>query len=355
MVKNNLFYYATSELSQDAFICYLASFAFKDASVDTVLNECARNLFHLFVPEIDAEDVVLEKIEQQFNLGKNGRVDVLFTAQSKGKNYKIIIEDKKFTGDYTGQLINYKDGILSIYPEYEVRGVFYKTGFQSNLSAAEEANYTIVTREKILEFLAPYIKKINNQIIIDYYYYWKEFQEETLSFKNTSIQNWTWKQVYGFYDYLKNSDFTKNNALWMEYNYVANPTGGFYGLWFGPSTSDVNIDGIWFEFYLQLETVTAEEKTDVKICLKLCHKDDHKLENVRNARKKIIYADNWEYRAKRYRFRKPKRVAGAKHMTIGIFDMEYTNTEELLLAIQEALNEYNKMHSSLKSGAESEK
>lgn len=349
MINNNLFYYATSELSQDAFICYLASFAFKDANKDPVLNECARNLFHLFVPEIDAEDVVLEKIERQFSLGKNGRIDVLLTVQSKGRNYKIIIEDKTFTGDYKGQLINYKVGILEKYPKYEVRGIFYKTGFQSNLSAAKEANYTIITREKILEFLALYMKRISNQIIIDYYYYWKEFQEETVSFKNTPVQNWTWKQVYGFYDYLKNSDFTKNSALWMNYNYVANPTGGFHGLWFGPSTSDISINGIWFEFYLQLETVTGEEKTDIKICLKLCHKDDHKSEKVRTARNKIIYADNWEYRAKRFRFKKPKRVAAAKHMTIGIFDMEFTNTDELLLAIQNALNEYNKMLNSLKN------
>lgn len=87
MIKNNLFNYATSELSQDAFICYLASFAFKDANKDFVLNECARKLFHLFVPEIDAEDVVLEQIERQFKLEKKGRIDVLLTAQSKGKNY----------------------------------------------------------------------------------------------------------------------------------------------------------------------------------------------------------------------------------------------------------------------------
>lgn len=349
MIKNNLFNYATSELSQDAFICYLASFAFKDANKDFVLNECARKLFHLFVPEIDAEDVVLEQIERQFKLEKKGRIDVLLTAQSKGKNYKIIVEDKTFTGDYKGQLLNYKDGIIELYPEYEVCGVFYKTGFQSNLSSAREANYTIITREIILEFLDPYIKVMNNQIIVDYYYFWKEFQEEALSFKDTPVHNWTKRQVYGFYDNLKNSDFPKNNALWMDYNYVSNPTGGFQGLWFGPSTSDINIDGIWFEFYLQLETVTGREKTDIKICLKLCHKNDHKSEEVRKARNRIIYADNWEYRAARYRFRKPKRVAAAEHMTIGIFDKEFTNTDELLLAIQEALDEYNRMCNDLKS------
>ena len=349
MTKNNLFNYATSELSQDAFICYLASFAFKDASKDSVLNECAKNMLHLFVPEISVDDVVLVKIERQLGLGKNGRIDVLLTAQSKGKDYKIIVEDKIFTKDYEGQLINYKNGVQNKFPKYEVRGVFYKTGFQSNLSSAKEANYTIITREKILEFLAPYIKRTNNQIIIDHYNYWKEFQEEALSFINIPVRNWTWKQVYGFYDYLKNSDFIKTNTLWMDYNYVANPTGGFYGLWFGPDEFIVQIDGIPFELYLQLETVVGEEKTDVKICLKLCYEGDYKSEKVRNARNKIIYADNWEYRAKRFRFRKPKRVAAAKHMTIGIFDADFSNTTELLLAMQNALDEYNKMLNSLKS------
>lgn len=42
--SNNLFRYATSELSQDAFICWLVSFALREnEGVDKVLTQCARH------------------------------------------------------------------------------------------------------------------------------------------------------------------------------------------------------------------------------------------------------------------------------------------------------------------------
>ena len=46
-LKNNLFEYATSELSQDAFICWLASYAHEEAEKDAALknagNVCIGN------------------------------------------------------------------------------------------------------------------------------------------------------------------------------------------------------------------------------------------------------------------------------------------------------------------------
>ena len=343
MIKNNIFNYATSELSQDAFICYLASFAFKDAIADTTLNECARNMLHLFVPEIDADDVVLESIEQQFNLENIGRLDVLLTAQSKGKVYKIIVEDKTFTKDYKGQLINYKKGVQKLFPKYEVHGVFYKTGFQSNLSAAQEAAYVIITREKILEFLKPVVTKTGNQVIVDYYNYWKDFQDDVVLFSEKSIQNWNWKQIYGFYNYLQNDVFPQKNNYWEGYGYVANAADGFYGFWFGLNDDSVMIKNTKFSLYLQLEAVPWQNPTDLKICLKLSCESDPKQEDVRNARNGILYEDDWSYRIKKYHFIKPKRVVGAKYMTIGIFDGNYSALNELLLTINEAKKEYERL------------
>ena len=43
--KNNLFAYATSELSQDAFIAWLMSFAMKEfEGKDVLLTKCAREV-----------------------------------------------------------------------------------------------------------------------------------------------------------------------------------------------------------------------------------------------------------------------------------------------------------------------
>ena len=52
-LKNNLFNYATSELSQDAFLCWLASYALEDAEPDDALRSCAREMLELFVPEFN--------------------------------------------------------------------------------------------------------------------------------------------------------------------------------------------------------------------------------------------------------------------------------------------------------------
>ena len=79
-MRNNLFNYATSELSQDAFICYLISFAFDDVTADPVLKECAKKLLHLFVHEIQHETVRLLDIERQVN-----HIDVLITAEDRGE------------------------------------------------------------------------------------------------------------------------------------------------------------------------------------------------------------------------------------------------------------------------------
>ncbi|MDY6291309.1 MAG: PD-(D/E)XK nuclease family protein [Succiniclasticum sp.] len=343
MIKNNLFSFATSELSQDAFICYLVSFALEDSIVHPVLNTCARNMLHLFVPEISAENITLVKIEQQFNLEKIGRIDILLTAYSDNGKYKIIVEDKTFTNEHDNQLIKYKKRISEVFPEYEVRGVFYKTGFQSNLEVAEKAGYNIITREKILKFLEPFIVKTNNQIIIDYYNYWKDFQDDVDLFSVKPIQDWNWKQIYGYFNYLKQSLNLIHDNYWKGYDYVANVAGGFYGFWFGKNEGHVTISNTIFEIYLQLEAVPWEKTTDLKICLKLSCESDPKQKDVRDARNKLLYEDDWRYRVNKYQFLKPRRVVGAKHMTIGIFDRKYADLRELGLAIQEALKEYERL------------
>lgn len=68
-MKNNLFQYATKELSQDAFICWLCSFALEDAKKDDMeLVMCAKELICKFLErglnkEIDQEHVILKQVE----------------------------------------------------------------------------------------------------------------------------------------------------------------------------------------------------------------------------------------------------------------------------------------------------
>ena len=64
MSRNNLFNYATKELSQDAFICWLLAFAMTDHEhEDLALAACAREILAHFTG--DTSPLVVTKIDRQ--------------------------------------------------------------------------------------------------------------------------------------------------------------------------------------------------------------------------------------------------------------------------------------------------
>lgn len=67
--------YATSELSQDAFLCWLASYALEDAEPDDALRSCAREMLELFVPEFNGRPFTLTDVERQA-----GHIDALLAS-----------------------------------------------------------------------------------------------------------------------------------------------------------------------------------------------------------------------------------------------------------------------------------
>jgi hypothetical protein len=58
-MDNNLFSYATSELSQDAFLCWLLSYAINGCSKDLSLKACAQDFLRIFTGIPEDEDVYL--------------------------------------------------------------------------------------------------------------------------------------------------------------------------------------------------------------------------------------------------------------------------------------------------------
>lgn len=281
-MKNNLFYYATSELSQDAFICWLASFALKESHSDPALKECAEKLIRMFVPELCNQKFILTNVERQFK-----HVDVLLTVEATHGIYKIIVEDKTYTSEHGNQLKDYLDSIKQAFPSSNVRGVYYKTGFQCNLSAVFDAGYVVITREQMLKLLSEYAPKTKNRIFLDYYEFWAEYQRETQLFHTLDVAEWNSKQVNGFYDFLNTTNYLTKRNFWMNYGYVPNKNGGFEGLWTGVNNHQFNINGISCELYLQLEA-TFHEETSLKLHLRISSTTTDK-QALREARNQIIY------------------------------------------------------------------
>ena len=346
-LKNNLFNYATSELSQDAFLCWLASYALEDAEPDAALRACAKEMLELFVPELKGRPFTLENVERQV-----GHIDVLLTAELEGTIYKIIVEDKTYTREHSNQLARYMKEVQEKYPTCIPCGVYYKTGFQSDLSAVSEAKYQYVSLEMMLNLFRPYVEKINSQIFRDYYGYWITYLENAQRYQELPPAQWSSGQCYCFFDALQNSDFLKGQYAWIGYGYVANQSGGFQGIWLGPENDRFDILGVNCALYFQVESVSKNGVRTFPIRLKLEPKAPAKLpiplKEIRNA---VLYDENGKYRPGDFGFQKPPRLGSGATMTIAEYAMNASSletSEQLRAALAAAYKEYSRFLNSLK-------
>lgn len=349
-LKNNLFEYATSELSQDAFICWLASYAHEEAEKDAALNECARKMLEMFVPEFEGKKFKLLNVERQVD-----NVDVLLTVECEEKIYKIIVEDKTYTSEHDNQLNRYVEELAKKHEENAVivRGVYYKTGFQSDLSSVKEAHYEIISREKMLNLMQQYADKTNNQIFISYFNYWNSKQKLVDTFKTLPVVDWGWWAVYGFYDYLHTeSDFLDKHGFNSSYSYVSNRSGGFECLYIPVKDKNKDLfivaqsreDGKVIEhkcwLYLQIETIIGAEKTNMEIRLKVAN------DNENNSRVDTYDLKNkflTKYVYGHTKFVKPASLRTGKWMTVGIYDVKFGENDGidvLMKSLEDAISDY---------------
>jgi hypothetical protein len=155
----NIFKFATSELSQDAFICWLLSYGDVNHSQDEKLNKCAKEFVALLynlkssLAQIKPSDVeTVEKPERQYC-----HTDVYFWAVINSKRVPFIIEDKTNTPPHSDQLSKYIEAIIEkdkIKKEDLIR-IYYKTGyiFPKDEEEVKKGGYETLDYRKIHDFL----------------------------------------------------------------------------------------------------------------------------------------------------------------------------------------------------------
>lgn len=247
LMKNNLFTYATSELSQDAFICWLMSFAHEEyLSVDPHLTDCARELLAIMIGS--EEEFVITKISRQY---KN--IDVLLDVSHK---YRIIVEDKTFTSQHGGQIKKYKEELEAESDNYKIICVYYKIMEQ----AFPEKDVVNITRQDLLELFGKYKEKTKNHIFQDYYEYLRAIDCQVKRYATDPIEKWTDGNDHaykGFFSHLI-QDGVIDIRRTYDWSYVANPSGGFRALWwYFLSNDELNGCNLLKEYvedlYLQIE------------------------------------------------------------------------------------------------------
>lgn len=217
MERPNLFKFATSELSQDAFLCWLISWAKpENHSADTHLHEAGKALLAAFFEKKGIELPEIESIEVHKQY-KN--IDVLVLVNEE---YAVIIEDKIRTKNHSGQLSRYFDGIVKLgYPKDKIVPIYFKTWYQDHYDTGQFKPFLL---NDLLEVLKKG-EESDHPIFRDYFEFQSDRQKKVDSFNEKPIAEWKEGWV-GFF--LKLQEILDEKAKWK---YIPNQSGGYYGFY----------------------------------------------------------------------------------------------------------------------------
>ncbi|MFK4136295.1 PD-(D/E)XK nuclease family protein [Pseudomonas luteola] len=223
-MKPNLYSFATKELSQDAFICWLLSWASpKYEQVDPALYACGQGLVTALlrkrlssVPEV----IHSVKVERQFK-----RIDVLCTINDK---YVILIEDKTTSKNSKHQLATYLELITKKYPPetHTVVPIYFKTHDQSSYASVLKNLYEVFTRGDFLAVLAEGIRNgVSNEIFLDFYAYLSGIEEGVQGYLTNPYESWDKHAWIGFFKHVQ-AELGKGKWDQTPHQYMAFWWGG---------------------------------------------------------------------------------------------------------------------------------
>jgi hypothetical protein len=321
MNQPNLFSYATSELSQDAFICWLLSWASpKFEDIDKNLHDCSKKLIGAFFGKHGKD--VPSNIQSVEIRKQDNNIDVLCIIND---TYPVIIEDKTGTKNHSNQLARYLEDIKKRdFDEKNILPIYFKTEDQASYSNVQKNGYQPFLREELLSVLNTYDG--TSSILIDYRSYLQSISEKVESYKSKEISSWGWHAWIGFYLELQKR---LGDGYW---DYVANPTGGFLGYWWHFQGNDN------CEQYLQLE--------QDKFCFKIWVKNEAERTNLRAKWHKIIKEKGPEFELDLI---KPARFGNGEYMTVCVFNGEYRKNKNEVVDMEKTEQLLKKAENLLKS------
>jgi hypothetical protein len=198
-MKPNLFDIATKELCQDAFIAWLLDWANpENRKHDADLHSCAEAFVKklLSLQAVVPDHITSVKVERQWK-----KIDVKAVVNDK---YCLIIEDKTYTGQHSGQLKRYRDIAQEECRKenYILVCIYLKTGSEclSIRQIVENQNYAIFDRKNFIDALSQY--DVKNDIFIDFIEQLKRIDNEESQYLK-KIGKWNSSDWKGFYQELE--------------------------------------------------------------------------------------------------------------------------------------------------------
>ena len=384
MERNNIFNFATSELSQDAFICWLCNWVNFD---DNDLSEDEKKLKELatdFIEKMSGEKLGDRKvnIKRQYQ-----KIDVLLEIQNKTEfitkedktipvvDMYVIIEDKVGTGLHSNQIERYRE-LISAKNEKDnesrakIKVVYYKIYDEDNMERLKENGVNaIFERKDMLALLEKYKNSFNNILVEDYYNYLNNIEKDVNSYIDKKLEDWNSNCYIGFFKELKNEKNLLEHAIgrqkYCSWGYVNNSSGGFMGMWWFPlsekkinkltETSDEDI-------YLQIEQYNQKNIIAIKYSVPKKNKNNKELSKedfekkvtiasekrkelfskLKNKLENILKCENKPENIKKFenvlKFQKKYFRAG-QYMTVGYLEFEnIDDCKDKIKILQYALN-----------------
>mgnify|MGYP000716503602 CR=1 FL=1 len=238
----NIFHFATSELSQDAFLCWLLSWSQSKFSAATPeLWEAGTAFIHaIYAACQQTPPEAIEAIEvrrQEMN------IDIVAVVNERDV---IAVEDKAHIREHSDQLARYLDGLREKYPGQRVLPVYVQTGDQSSYTGVKEAGFAPLLRPKLIEVLAGTDRSpVPDSTCRQFLQHLHEVEQAVQAFRYAAPAVWDSAAWRGFFAALQ------DELGGGEWTCVPNRSGGFMGFywhWFAPHDE--------CEPYLQLEEKT---------------------------------------------------------------------------------------------------
>lgn len=160
-MKNNLFQYATKELSQDAMLCWMINFI---NYPDSPLYPLGVSVLDMFLGKNKPKEYKNVSVIRQYK-----KIDVLVLFNDR---YALIIEDKTNTAEHSNQIKRYKEALQSEYPNHEILTAYIKTGimYDNDFLMLKKAD-VIVGLHDMTSVLQKFADASDSDILKDYVEY----------------------------------------------------------------------------------------------------------------------------------------------------------------------------------------
>ncbi len=242
--KPNIFSCGTTELTQDAILAYIFSWADKEHSKYPEHKAAQKFIKKLLSKAGSKYSNPIKTVEVRTQWQK---IDVVTLIN---EDLVIVIENKKGTGQHDDQLKRYKKLIKKEFGNRKLQFMYIQSVVEcrGHSGIVKYHDYSYISFYELLEMVTDSVKdpQCKNQIFGEYKDFLTEHKELHDQWQKESVTKFGWHDIYGLYDKLEQEKVLSDS--WWGY---ANTVGGGVQWFYIPSHSN--------EYNLQLEKASNNE------------------------------------------------------------------------------------------------